>query len=219
MDVVTTLGGKRTVTPDGPPGSTKEMSTANGTIGDRALLARCARGDERALSSLHDRHAALCRSRALDVLRNRALAEEAVQDAFLDLWRTASRFDPARAQVRTWLCVLVHRRAVDLARREARHHADEPGSSTPDPGSYTAEELLVLQLDRRRVHSAVARLTPVQRQVIELAYWGGLTQSQIAAHCAVPVGTIKSRTFDALARLATLLGTEKSPVSGAFQSG
>lgn len=172
---------------------------------DLALLRRCAEGHEGSLAELHRRHGPLCRSRALLVLRNPALAEEAVQDAFLDLWKTASAFDPDRAQVRTWLCVLVHRRAVDLARREARHHTHDEGRPAPDPRSYTAEELLILQIDRRHVRASVDRLSPAHRQVIELAYWGGLSQSQIAAHCGVPVGTIKSRTFDALARLATLL--------------
>ena len=179
-------------------------------VTDLQLLERCARGDQTALAELHDRHVGLCRHRALDVLRNPALAEEAVQDAFLDLWKTANRFDPDRAQVRTWLCVLVHRRAVDLARREARHRTADETVAPLDPESYTAEELLLLQVDRRRVRSALDRLSPVHQQVIELAYWGGLSQSQIAIRCGVPVGTIKSRTFDALARLATLLGPAES---------
>ena len=179
-------------------------------VTDLQLLERCARGDQTALAELHDRHVGLCRHRALDVLRNPALAEEAVQDAFLDLWKTANRFDPDRAQVRTWLCVLVHRRAVDLARREARHRTADETVAPLDPESYTAEELLLLQVDRRRVRSALDRLSPVHQQVIELAYWGGLSQSQIAIRCGVPVGTIKSRTFDALARLATLLAPAES---------
>lgn len=185
---------------------------------DVQLLRACAAGAEAPLAELHARHAALCRNRALLVLRNATLAEEAVQDAFLDLWKTAGAFDPGRAQVRTWLCVLVHRRAVDLARREARHHASDAGMPAPDPHSYTAEELLLLRLDRRRVQAAVERLGPAHKQVIELAYWGGLSQAQIAARCGVPVGTIKSRTFDALARLATFLagpqaGLERLPLS------
>lgn len=204
------VGGGRTVTPVARSGSTKEMDGNQTKASDLALLERCARGDQGALAELHDRHVELCRHRALDVLRNPALAEEAVQDAFLDLWKTAARFDPARAQVRTWLCVLVHRRSVDLARREARHHAGDDSLPAPDPASYTAEELLLVQVDRRRVRMALARLSPHHQQVIELAYWGGLSQSQIAFHCGVPVGTIKSRTFDALARLAALLAPPAS---------
>ena len=174
-------------------------------ITDLELLGRVARNDEPALAELHRRHLSLCRHRAFDVLRNHALAEEAVQDAFLDLWRTASTFDPARAAVRTWLCVLVHRRAVDVARREARHYLTDDRARAPETDSCTAEELLLLQIDRRRVRAALDRLSPPHQQVIELAYWGGLSQSQIAVRCGVPVGTIKSRTFDALTRLATLL--------------
>jgi RNA polymerase sigma-70 factor (ECF subfamily) len=178
---------------------------AKTTASDLELLERCAQGDQGSLAELHDRHASLCRHRALDVLRSPALAEEAVQDAFLDLWNTADRFDRSRAAVRTWLCVLVHRRAVDVARREAKHHFTEDRAAEPDPASYTAEELVILQLDRRRVRDALACLSPAHRQVLELAYWAGLSQSQIARRCAVPVGTIKSRTFDALANLAAVL--------------
>ena len=174
-------------------------------LGDRELVRRCAQGDEGSLSELHKRHASLCRRRAFEVLRNHALAEEAVQDAFLDLWRIAGAFDPDRAAARTWLCVLVHRRAVDISRREARHHLSDNALARPDPASYTAEELLLVQIDRRQVRLALNRLSPAHQQVIELAYWGGLSQSQIAVQCGVPVGTIKSRTFDALARLADLL--------------
>jgi RNA polymerase sigma-70 factor (ECF subfamily) len=173
---------------------------------DLELLGHCAQGDETSLAELHDRHASLCTQRAWEVLRNPTLAEEAVQDAFLDLWRTAAAFDPERAAVRTWLCVLVHRRAVDIARREARHQLAAGEDAPPlDRGSSTAEELLILQIDRRRVRAAIDRLSPVHQQAIELAYWGGLSQSEIAIECGVPVGTIKSRTFDALTRLAALL--------------
>lgn len=166
--------------------------------------------DESALAELHRRYLALCRRRAFNVLRNHALADEAVQDAFLDLWRNAGGFDPARAAARTWLCVLVHRRSVDIARREARHHLTEARSLAPDPESYTAEELLLTQIDRRRVRAALDQLSPRHQQVIELAYWAGLSQSQIAVRCGVPVGTVKSRTFDALARLAALLGVPET---------
>lgn len=97
--------------------------------------------------------------------------------------------------------MLTHRRAVDIARREARHHLEEAPPNTPDPASHTAEEVLLLQLDRRKVRSALEELAPRHRQVIDLAYWGGLSQSQIAVRCGIPQGTVKSRTFEALALL------------------
>ncbi|HET8607418.1 MAG TPA: sigma-70 family RNA polymerase sigma factor [Gaiellaceae bacterium] len=172
---------------------------------DRELLERTAGGDERALAELYRRHGPLCRTRAFRVLRDHALAEDAVQEAFLDLWRTAAGFDPDRAAVATWLCVLVHRRAVDIARREARRrHADELLPAL-DPASYTAEETLLLLLDRRRVRSALIELSPAHRQVVELAFYGGLTHSELARRLCVPLGTVKSRMTAALGRLAVVL--------------
>ena len=139
------------------------------TSTDLTLLRQCIQGDQRSLVVLHTRHAGLCRHRAFAVLRDATLAEEAVQDAFLDLWHGAADYDAARAQVRTWLCVLVHRRAVDVARREARHRLNDDVLPPLDPASYTAEELLILQIDRRRVHKAPNSLSLPHRQVIELA--------------------------------------------------
>lgn len=181
------------------------MNSDLSKLEDRELVELCVRRNERALIILHTRHGDVCQRRAFNVLRHTQLAEEAVQDAFLTFWRTAATFDADRSQVRTWLCVLVHRRAVDTARREARHHLDEADHATPDPASYTAEELLLLQIDRRRVRAAVDRLEPRHRQMIDLAYWGGLSQSQIAARCGIPPGTVKSRTFEALALLSRAL--------------
>lgn len=174
---------------------------------DVCLLARSAAGDSDAFATLFDRYGPLCVRRAYEVLRDRALADDAVQEAFLDLWRTAASFDARRASVRTWLCVLVHRRAVDLARREARRRrGDEAGLlSAVDPSSYTAEEALERQLERRSVQTAMLGLSDPQRRLLELAYYGGLTQSQLSARLGLPLGTVKSRMRDALARLALLL--------------
>lgn len=169
---------------------------------DRELLERSARGDEGALAALFDRHGARCLRCARAVLRDATLAEDAVQEAYLDLWRTAHRFDHRRGAVVTWLCVLVHRRAVDIARREARRRALDRSLPPPREGSYTAEEELLLRLDRRQVRRAVDELTEPQRQLIELAYYGGLTHSELARRLGVPLGTIKSRMVAALAALA-----------------
>lgn len=172
---------------------------------DEALLARIARGDAAAMETLHGRHADLARAVAFRVLRSRALAEDAAQDAFLDLWRTAGRFDVSRSGVRTWLCVLAHRRAVDLARREARRRVADGASAGLDPRSYVLEEVVVLESERLRVRRAVGKLSARNRQLIELSYYGGLTQSQVADRMGLPLGTVKSATFNALAHLRRAL--------------
>lgn len=165
---------------------------------DGQLLARASAGSDEALTSLYRSHRAVAYGIALRVLRNSALAEDAVQEGFLDLWRTAPGFDPERSSVRGWLCVLVHRRAVDLARREARRRVADSQPSEPDRSSYTAEEIAILRYDQRRVGSALRRLPQAQRDLIEHAYWGGLTQPQLAERFELPLGTVKSRTFEAL---------------------
>lgn len=175
------------------------------TTEDTRLVTRCARGDDGALAELYERHGRVAKRTAWQVLRDEALAEDAVQEAFLQLWRGAAAFDPRRAAVSTWICVLVHRRAVDLARREARRRETDTHPAPVDPASYTAEEVVVLREEQRRVRAAVAGLSARQRQVVELAYWGGLTQTQLAERLGVPLGTIKSRMSDALRRLDVAL--------------
>ena len=179
---------------------------------DRRLITRTAAGDADALAELYDRHGALCRRRAFGVLRNSTLADDAVQEAFLDLWKTAGRFDAERASVVAWLCVLVHRRAVDLARRESRHLSSAEEWDGADPASYTAEETLVLRIERVRVQDALAKLSESHRELVVHAYYGGLTQSQLAERFGLPLGTVKSRMFEALARLASILGPPTAAV-------
>ena len=165
---------------------------------DGALLARVASGDAQALERLHELHRPLAQRIAFRVLRDFALAEDAVQEGFLELWRTAGKFDPRRSSMRAWLCVLVHRRAVDIARREASRRARDERQPPPPVASYTAEELLFLRFDRRRVQEALRQLPVPQRDLVELAYWGGLTQPQLAERLELPLGTVKSRMFSAL---------------------
>jgi len=170
-----------------------ETIDANG-----ALLTRVASGDARALERLHELHRPLAQGVAFRVLRDFALAEDAVQEGFLDLWRTAGEFDSRRSSMRAWLCVLVHRRAVDIARREASRRARDERDPPPPAASYTAEELLLVRFDRRRVQEALGQLPVPQRDLVELAYWGGLTQPELAERLELPLGTVKSRMFSAL---------------------
>ena len=181
-------------------------------LSDEALVALVARSDESALAELYDRVGSTAYGLAYRVLRDEALAEDAVQEAFLGLWRTAGSFIPERAKASTWILTIVHRRAVDLVRREQRRRA-EPLEGTPEPAVGSAEEAAWLRLDRERVQGALAQLPDQQREAIELAYYGGYTQSELADRLGQPIGTIKSRMFAGLTRLRELLdeNSERTP--------
>ena len=174
-------------------------------LSDEALPALVARGDEAALAELYDRFGRIAYGLALRILRDPSLAEDAVQDAFLAAWRTAVSFDPGRGKASTWLLTLVHRRAVDVVRREERRRAD-PLDADPVASGESTDETAEVRSDRRRVQAALAELPPDQRQALELAYYGGLSQSELAERLGVPLGTVKSRMFVALSRLRDLLG-------------
>ncbi len=173
-------------------------------LSDEALPALVARGDEAALAELYDRFGRVAYGLALRIVRDATLAEDAVQDAFLAAWRTAASFDPGRGKTSTWLLTLVHRRAVDVVRREERRRAD-PLDAEPLASGESTDETAELLAERRRVQTALAKLPPDQRQALELAYYGGLSQSELAERLGVPLGTVKSRMYVALARLRDLL--------------
>ncbi|MGH2997778.1 MAG: sigma-70 family RNA polymerase sigma factor [Burkholderiales bacterium] len=182
-------------------------------LSDEALVALVARSEESALGELYDRYGRVAYALALRVLRDGALAEDAVQEAFLAVWKGASRFVPERAKAATWLMTIVHRRAVDLVRREQRRRT-EPLERAPNEGEErSAEDSAWLRLERERVQAALGRLPDQQREVLELAYYGGFTQSQLAERLGRPVGTIKSQMFSALSSLRGILelsGAEES---------
>jgi RNA polymerase sigma factor (sigma-70 family) len=176
--------------------------------GDDDLLIACAEGDEQALGSLYDRFGTVAYRLALRIVRDAALAEDVVQEGFLTVWRQAERFDGSRGSTSTWILTLVHRRAVDLVRRQARFNALPDQLEAMAPQSASAESTdddVALREARRKVQAALATLSRAEREVLELAYWGGLTQSEIATALGIPSGTVKSRTFTALARLREAL--------------
>jgi RNA polymerase sigma factor (sigma-70 family) len=176
-------------------------------LSDEALVALAARSEQSALAELYDRFGRPAYGLALRILRDEVLAEDAVQEAFLALWRTAPRFVPERGKASTWILTLVHRRAVDLVRREERRRADvlDPASEAGD-GAPAVDEEAWLRLQRERVQGALRQLPDQQREAIELAYYGGFTQSELAERLGQPLGTIKSRMFLGLGRLRELLG-------------
>jgi RNA polymerase sigma-70 factor (ECF subfamily) len=128
-----------------------------------------------------------------------------VQEGFLAAWRNADRFIPERGKASTWLLTLVHRRAVDLVRREDRRRAEPLTESVEPPSTGSAEDDAWLRFERERVQTALKQLPDQQREALELAYYGGFTQSELAERLGEPVGTIKSRMFTGLARLRELL--------------
>jgi RNA polymerase sigma factor (sigma-70 family) len=178
-------------------------------LSDEALVALVARGEESALGELYDRVGRQAYGLALRILRDEALAEDAVQEAFLSVWRTASRFVPERARAVTWILTLVHRRSVDLVRREEYRRA-EPRERALEPQGGSAEESAWVRLEGERVRSALRQLPDQQRETIELAYYGGFTQSELADRLGQPIGTIKSRMFAGLTRLRDLLSEGES---------
>jgi RNA polymerase sigma-70 factor (ECF subfamily) len=146
------------------------------------------------------------------VLRNPAHAEEVMQEAYLKAWRQSSRFDPTRGSAVAWLLTIVHRSAVDRVRsaeasvrREQDFHNDAPMTTEPDETAAAVEA----SFESRRVRSAVATLTPTQREAIELAYFGGYTHTEVAGMLEIPLGTAKTRIRDGLIRLRDALGAER----------
>ena len=188
-------------------GGERDMRGEAVDTSDESLLTRVASGDDDALGRLYDRFGRVAYGLALRILRDERLAEDAVQDAFLTVWRQAASFRPERANARTWVLTFVHRRAVDLVRREERRRA-EPLAPEVEGGTGSAAEAAELRQRREAVQRALAQLPEEQRRPIELAYYGGFSQSELADRLGEPLGTIKSRMFTGLKRLRELLGTE-----------
>jgi RNA polymerase sigma-70 factor (ECF subfamily) len=173
-----------------------------------ALLEQCARGDERAFATLYDATASRAYGVALRVLRDPGLAEEVTQEAYLDLWRHAKRYDRGKASVAAWLLTLVHRRAVDRVRStEGSTRVEEAyrRRAWPHGDVDSTSDAALASLEARQVRAALARLSPPQRQAIGLAYFDGLSHSEVAAVVGAPLGTVKSRIRDGLQKLRVAL--------------
>jgi RNA polymerase sigma-70 factor (ECF subfamily) len=164
-----------------------------------ALIRRLVAGDHQALGDLYDKYAGLVNALALRVLRDASEAEDVVQEVFVQVWRQAARFDPARGSTEAWLCTIARTRALDrLRRRTARR--EEPGSELPTATEAPRNE------EALAVRKALDGLSADQRRALELAYYEGLTQSEIATRLGQPLGTIKTRIRTAMIRLRETLG-------------
>ena len=202
MEAVLTTG--RPVLPAaGRPASITGVT--GGELTDAELLERVGSGDRGAFEELYRRYARPVLGLALRRLGDRGRAEDAVQDAFTAVWRSARSYDPARGAGAAWLYTVARNAIVDGARRRPEPPAEAPDEQAVGAGPDERAEVSWLAW---RVHRAIEELPENERHVIELAYWSELSQSEIAERLRVPLGTVKTRTRSALSRLAGLLEEE-----------
>jgi RNA polymerase sigma-70 factor, ECF subfamily len=175
-----------------------------------ALLQRVARADTDAFEKVYDRLSAVVYGTIRRVLRDPAQSEEVAQEVFVEIWRTATKFDPARGGATTWAVTMAHRRAVDRVRSEqAATNRDEKAALLDGQPPYdSVTEAVEQRLDRERVVRALRGLTDLQREAVTLAFYGGHTHTEVAELLDVPLGTVKTRIRDGLIRLRDALGVD-----------
>ena len=182
---------------------------------DAALLARIVERDERAVEGLYARYSGPLYSLAYQVTGAERFAQDVVQEVFVALWRDANRFDPARGAVAPWLFSLARHKAIDLVRREAniRKRTADVDLEFHESGDDVDQETWQ-RIRKQKVLEAIQELTPVQREALELAFFGGLTHVEVADRLEIPLGTAKTRIRSALLRLRDVLGDSVSELPG-----
>jgi RNA polymerase sigma-70 factor (ECF subfamily) len=166
--------------------------------GAGGLLSRLARGEHAALAEVYDRYAGMVHGLALRILRDATEAEDVVQEAFMQAWRQASRYDQARGSPEAWLCTIARTRALDRLRRRASRREESSEAAPPASEERAPDTALAVQ-------AALGTLSGDQRRALELAYYEGLTQSEIAQRLGEPLGTVKTRIRSAMMRLREAL--------------
>ena len=182
---------------------------------DALMAARLLAGDERALGEIFDRLGTVVYGAALRVLGDAAAAQDVAQDVFVELWGHPGRYDPAAGSLRTYLAVLARHRAVDLIRGELRRIARQERNHRLSPGrppALPSDEVVAAEA-ASLVRAPVGLLPDSQRQVVELAYFGGLSYREVAVAAGIPEGTAKSRLRLALAKLETVLDRQMLELS------
>lgn len=175
-----------------------------------ALLTRTARGDREAFAALYDVFAGQVYGVVRRVLRDPAQSEEVAQDVLVEVWRTATRFNPERGSARGWILTMAHRRAVDRVRSEqaSRDREERVGARSHEAVFDEVADAVEHQAEAAQLRDALTQLTPVQREAIELAYYGGNTYREVASLLDTPLGTIKTRMRDGLIRLRDAMGVQ-----------
>lgn len=172
------------------------------------LLRQCSRGDEAAFAQLYDATSARVFGLVLRVVRDRSQAEEVTQEVYLQVWRTASRYDETLGSALAWLMTVAHRRAVDRVRSAEASSRNETSYHQADRATEhdSTAEAAEASIEAGRVRQALNQLTQVQREAVELAFFGGYTHSEVATMLDLPVGTAKTRIRDGLIRLRDTIG-------------
>lgn len=192
----------------GLPGQSGHPGQPGGEADLGGLLARVARGDQSAFQGVYDRAAGHILGIVRAVVRDPAQSEEVTQEVLLELWRTASRFDPGLGSPLAWVTTLAHRRAVDRVRSEQKATQRELRATAAAIAYDEVIETVAARLDRERVRRCLGSLTELQRESVTLAYYDGYTYREVAELLGVAVGTVKTRMRDGLIRLRDCLGVE-----------
>lgn len=175
------------------------------------LLHRSGHGDESAFAAVYDATASRVYGLTMRVTRSSEIAAEVVQEVYLMAWQQAARFDPARGSVTAWLYTLAHRRAVDRVRQVVQERGREETYENRRPGAPADETWQEVEqaMDTRDVRAGLAALTPLQREAVLLAYYGGCTYQEVAQRLEIPLGTAKARIRDGLKKLGAALGARQ----------
>lgn len=208
--------GARTAQDQHPPGMLVVVTTDPEAAVDQltapdaanALLQRVATGDQRAFSDLYDLTAPRMLGLVRHVLKDHSQSEEVVQEVMLEVWQTAARFDPNKGRAVTWMLTMAHRRAIDRVRsaQSSRDRDTRVGIRDLDREFDSVSESVEIRVEHERVEKALSRLTDLQRQAVELAYYGGYSHSEVAEMLSVPIGTVKTRLRDGMIRLREEMG-------------
>lgn len=187
-----------------------EVSVSAPSVLDAAtdLLQRVAQGDQRAFSELYDLITPRMLGLVRHVLKDHAQSEEVVQEVLLEIWQTAPRFDPNKGKAVTWMLTMAHRRAIDRVRSAQSSRDRDTKIGIRDLGREydSVSENVEIRIEHERVEKALTKLTELQRQAVELAYYGGYTHSEVSTMLSVPIGTVKTRLRDGMIRLREELG-------------
>lgn len=193
------------------PRRLRPVAGGDAVTSDEDLLVAVSRGDQAAFAALYDRLGGLVYGVVKRVVRDPSQSEEVAQEVLVEVWRTSARFDPDKGSAQTWILTMAHRRAIDRVRSEqsSRDRTDRIGRRDRQREFDEVAEEVELRFEHQQVREALAALTDLQREAVELAYYRGYTYREVAEMLDTPLGTIKTRMRDGLIRLRDAMGVTR----------